>query len=923
MSQDNSPGEGSSKAGSSRFAGEDEERSPFTPPPAYMTVGSGSTSASATALMTSLNNDSGYGGSVAGDSSADLDGSAAWRAGLLEDRPTPLHTPTRTGEWNPAAEHERQVVANHVHQLLYNSNRTKLGRAISRTIETLKELQEMNRQWPAHYPSVQSAPQSPSDRPRISHTFSQIGHDGDEDAMTRPELRRAATTFGGDDFSESSVAAERRIPAGPRLMTPQIAQEFSILKLDLKLGALSQAELVHSLEKASIASLLDGKISQSIKHLLSLRDRIEDTSSKVLVTGDLNAGKSTFCNALLRRKVLPEDQQPCTSIFCEVLDARENGGIEEVHAVHKDAQYNRNDESTYDVYPLSELENIVIDNDKYMQCKVYVKDVRSIDESLLNNGVVDIALIDAPGLNSDSLKTTAVFARQEEIDVVVFVVSAANHFTLSAKEFILNAAHEKAYIFMVVNGFDQIRDKKRCERMILDQVGKLSPRTYKEAAELVHFVSSNAIPVAPAGAFSQSGSGSGGGGGDGDPHDDDDDDLSSKGKGKEKEKIRDFENLEGALRRFVLEKRSRSKLAPARTYLLNLLADINGLATVNRDIAQAELQRVTDELAELEPAYENGKKQKAELTEGVNKAIDESCDDVYNHTRSTLAETIAQVSEADLGVEYPGVFSAFQYAEDLKQAMLDQISAAVNGCEDYAREKTSQGVGFIQNIGLLHVGEDKFTPLNFRADLMFRRGRRHGLARQVDTEVDLWDFFDVAALWDHQEKMAGTGVAMTAVTVLGSRALGGFSWVDSALSAARVIGPNNMRRLFFPGVLAAAVLATAYILSSIPKTLPPRLSKKIEATLNEMDYVHSNANRISTEVRKILRLPANNLQSSLAQDIEDLARRKQEVAKVRQESEVASKYFANLFRESGENRRSIEDLDLDGPLPGAMGAFDP
>lgn len=120
-----------------------------------------------------------------------------------------------------------------------------------------------------------------------------------------------------------------------------------------------------------------------------------------------------------------------------------------------------------------------------------------------------------------------------------------------------------------------------------------------------------------------------------------------------------------------------------------------------------------------------------------------------------------------------------------------------------------------------------------------------------------------------------------------------------------------------------AILATAYVLSSIPTTLPPRLSKKIEATLNEMDYVHSNANRISTEVRKILRLPANNLQSSLAQDIEDLARRKQEVSKVKQESEVALKYFANLYRESGENRRSIEDLDLDGPLPGAMGAFDP
>jgi mitofusin len=640
------------------------------------------------------------------------------------------------------------------------------------------------------------------ERPPLHQTQSEFGgNDSRPGTPPRPDLKRAATLTSVDGLAESSASAQRRVVTEPRLMTPQIAQEFSILKLDLKLGALSQAELVHSLEKASVAALLDGKISQSMKHLLSLRDRIEDTSSKVLITGDLNAGKSTFCNALLRRKVLPEDQQPCTSIFCEVLDARENCSVEEVHAVHKDTPYNRNDESTYDVYSLTELEDIVIDNTKYMQCKVYVKDVRSIDESLLNNGVVDIALIDAPGLNSDSLKTTAVFARQEEIDVVVFVVSAANHFTLSAKEFILNAAHEKAYIFMVVNGFDQIRDKQRCERMILDQIGKLSPRTYKEAGELVHFVSSNAIPVAPA--VSQSGSGGGDGGGS-DPHDDDDDkDSKDKGKGKEREKVQDFENLEGALRRFVLEKRSRSKLAPARTYLLNLLADLSSLATVNRDVAQSELKRVTDELAELVPAFENGKKKKGELAEGVHKAIDESCNDVYDHTRSTLTNTITRVSDADLGVEYPGLFSAFQYAEELKLAMLDQIASSVNDCENYAREKTVQGVGFIQNIGLLHIGEDKFTPLNFRADAMFRRGRRHTFGRQIDTEVELWDFFDIASLWERQEKMAGTGVAMTAVTVLGGRALGGFSWVDSALSAVRVIGPNNMRRLFFPGILAA------------------------------------------------------------------------------------------------------------------------
>ncbi len=111
----------------------------------------------------------------------------------------------------------------------------------------------------------------------------------------------------------------------------------------------------------------------------------------------------------------------------------------------------------------------------------------------MNNGIADISLIDAPGLNRDSLKTTALFARQEEIDVVVFVVSAENHFTLSAREFLSSASKEKAYLFIVVNKFEQIKNKEKCRRSVLEQIRELSPRTYDDAADLVHFVDSSAV----------------------------------------------------------------------------------------------------------------------------------------------------------------------------------------------------------------------------------------------------------------------------------------------------------------------------------------------------------------------------------------------------------------------------------------------
>jgi len=774
--------------------------------PNFLTVGTGSASESAARLAALLDQDSGYGGSI-GDAETLVNG---WHPSLDRDEYTPSN-----GNGTPIdmPSEQRRIVASHVHQLYYNQNRTALGRSITKTVETLRRLQELNSTWPAHYPSVQRPDETnstssdssrPSSRPGLNHATSTFhGQQSMPDASSNPRPRhpkRAETSIGeSSSQAESSKIAEKKPIPEPRLVTPQLSRDFSILKIDLKMGNLHQSDLVHSLEKDAISQLLKNQIGKTIRHLQSLRDRIEDTSSKVLVTGDLNAGKSTFCNALLRRKVLPEDQQPCTSIFCEVLDVRENAGVEEVHAIPVGQTYKRTDERTYRVFGLQDLEKIVTDNESWSQCKIYIKDIRAVDESLLSNGVVDIALIDAPGLNHDSVITTANFAKQEEIDVVVFVVSAANHFTQSAKEFVFNAAREKAYIFMVVNGYDNIKDKNRCQEMILKQVAHLSPATFKEHDELVHFVASNDIPTAPANFSGGSGSSSGGPGGDG--GDDDDPNKKNNGKGKDKENQRDFAELEASLRRFVLEKRARSKLAPAKTYLLNLTSDLDSLATINRDVAQSELDRFNKELSQLEPQLEESKKAANEAANGTDATMEETVNEVYDFTRDSLNKTLDEVAEYDFGIEYPGILSAYSYAEDLKMAILDEISASIRASENHARQHTLNGVNIIKSLGLLHIGNN-FADFEFRPDNMFTR-RRDALARQIDIDVEFFDFFDITSLWQRQEKVAGTSMAVTVAGVVGGRVIGGFGWMDGAMGAVRMASSSNMRRLVPIGVVLA------------------------------------------------------------------------------------------------------------------------
>ncbi|KAH8730422.1 mitochondrial fusion GTPase protein [Phaeosphaeriaceae sp. PMI808] len=876
----------------------DAPPSPGFRPPGYMTVGSGSTSEAAARLVSMLDDDSGYGGSIRDGESAALN----WHSRISEDLPSPSPTPTTSAE-SKFSEHDRQ--RSHILQSRYNLNKNALSRAIHGTIDTLKGFQEMNLKWPAHYSTSQ--PENPTKarqnepRPGLQHTQSAIGDLDPVSPLDRPRPPRRAGTTIGESAAESSSAASKERKEEPRLVTPKLAHDFSVLKLELRIGGRTQSDLVHSLEKSSIAALLDGQIQQSIRHLYSIKERIEDTSSKVLITGDLNAGKSTFCNALLRRKVLPEDQQPCTSIFCEVLDFRDNGRVEEVHAVPIGSTYNRNDESSYITFNLKDLEKIVVDNEHFSQCKVYIKDTRDIDESILNNGVVDIALIDAPGLNADSLKTTAVFARQEEIDVVVFVVSAANHFTESAKNFIFSAAQEKAYMFMVVNGFDVIRDQQRCKEKILKQVYGLSPATFKESSELVHFVSSNAIPIS---------------GGGGSPPDDNSDNNSDEGdgKGKEAEKLHDFANLETSLRRFVLEKRARSKLAPAKTYLLNVLGDLHNLAIVNRDISDNELTRIKKEIDALEPEFEGLKKSRIEAGEAGDRMVEDKTSEVYGYTRDTISTSIARVGEQDLGIEYPGLFSAYQYAEDIRDLMLYKITETVGLCEENARSQTVQGYNGIKNLGILHLGNKLHADVMFRPERMFRKSA-HALARQVDVDIELLDFFDVAELWGQQEKVASTSMAVTVAGMVGGRLVGGVGWFDGALSAAKVMGSKNMRRLLVPGLILGVAIGVSYILASVPKSLPHRLSAKLAQQLAAIDYTHQNALRISSEVRRALKGPANDVRIGLQRNVEKLQLQKEEKTKARIENEVAHRYFGNLVRSSNDLRQTVQGVDLEAAPP--------
>jgi mitofusin len=304
--------------------------------------------------------------------------------------------------------------------------------------------------------------------------------------------------------------------------------------------------------------------------------------------------------------------------------------------------------------------------------KLYLADTRVPSELLLNNGVVNISLINAPGLNHDSLKTTALFTQQEEINVIIFIVSTENQFTLSAKEFLSNASNEKVYLFIIVNKYDQIKNKDKCKWLVLEQIKELSQWTYKDAEDLVHFVDLAAalhpFTANPA-----------------------------------------FDDLKACLWSFVLVKHSKLKLHPVSMYLSNLLSDIELLTAANSIVADLELQHVKEDLEQAHPVLEKMKSGKDELEDGW-EAVEE---DSGRKASMMLSDALGRVRQGELGVDklimpmpsYPGILGIWDYARDVKKALLASLDVAVRLVEDEVRVITSSGVEQIKGLGKEHLLE--------------------------------------------------------------------------------------------------------------------------------------------------------------------------------------------------------------------------
>jgi mitofusin len=809
----------------------------------------------------------------------------------------------------------------------------RLGKGIEDTSYLLGNLINQNTEsWPFRYPNlhfVDKAEASSRARPGMSKRTMTFANDP---TTTRSVTLNSAPAPRSTMKRSLTMAPEPH----PEAATTVDDQVFSTLKLDLNMGAAKSGKaIIEKLQEGSIAKLLNEKFTTALDHLAALQKRVHDPQSRVLVTGDLNAGKSTLVNALLRRsEFMPTDEQPLTTRFVEVISAKENEDKEEIHVLDQETKYDVTDKSTYTTETIDKLDDLINDESADATSpplRVFLKNMDSAlaHPTILHNGVVDISLIDAPGLNRDCIKTTANFARQEEIDVVVFVVSAANHFTLSAKEFIWQASHEKAHLFIVVNRFDQIKDKAKCRRIVMEQIKQMSPESYEEAKDLVHFVDSAKVAMG-----------------------------CSDGEDAE-EMDQAFAHLEQSLRSFVLVNRSKSKLGPAQNYVTHLLADIEVLASANslvstekRDAARAHIDSIKPVLNELQKCSQS-------LEDTLMTVEEEVSAKASKRSQTAMETALSRVGRGELAApapglsmpEYPGVLGAFDYAKALRQVYLASLDFAIGLAEQDTRQLTSEGVDQILAIADKNLPSDvERSTRVFNANAMFTRttpklNRRQSGVQAVGlslatqgqlVEVNLSDIFDIQhhifiarshlpsseasssrARIPHIPEMTGVGAASLAVGAFtfGGKALGINTLIDSMIRVSDLASNPLTRKWIGPVIGVCTLGAVAYVVYELPRSIPRNVGRSLQSTLlassgttgdNELvPFTEYHAGRMGKESRKVMRLISWDTRERFRGAVSQRLDAVKESEKTEKRAKEAIEFFAGVETKVGEIRETV------------------
>lgn len=193
------------------------------------------------------------------------------------------------------------------------------------------------------------------------------------------------------------------------------------------------------------------KMNNGIESLESLIISLKNNELNILVAGTFNTGKSTFINALLGKRLLPESVVPCTSVRT-VIHSGEQRSVVLVH--RKDTIEKMSIEKF-----LLEMQYSTQDEDEQRRSG-HVERFENIDYAEMVDDIpllpTGIQIMDTPGLDDKVPATLMTLAAWEKSSVIIYVCSNRGLSSNDRKVLNDNVSKGGKNLFVIINKCDQI-----------------------------------------------------------------------------------------------------------------------------------------------------------------------------------------------------------------------------------------------------------------------------------------------------------------------------------------------------------------------------------------------------------------------------------------------------------------------------------
>lgn len=339
-------------------------------------------------------------------------------------------------------------------------------------------------------------------------------------------------------------------------------------------------------------------------------------------------------------------------------------------------------------------------------------------------------------------------------------------------------------------------------------------------------------------------------------------------------------------------------MAPAKTYLANIYADIELILESNLKKQEAILAALRHDVLNYKSVFDGLKSAKKKHFGQVENEINSTEEKIAIHIRGKLQEFLAgnifDNAEYEVfmeSVDWHGITSIWDYSQQLRSVVFKLSSIRLNYCVNFAEAECKREMERIQGLFLEDVKEMEFSM----EKIQLQEFDMEALAPVIPTQP----MFGGAELFTDLMPSFLIGT----ISVLGYRA------ISSGIVKMQTSYSVKIGKLVFAGVAIAGCGLLLFKLADMKRVIQKHVVESLDQHFTSSQFIESNTRRITVTTRRSLQNGIFNLQRQFQKLLDQKESACEEKRETLANTETEILEFDSLLKKASSLKNHLDDLD--------------